>query len=67
MDISSIDIDRLRKDLIDYYGTGVYNLNVSVIDLIKVERCPSYMLVDIALQNGFNLNNYKINSFSRVR
>lgn len=66
MDISSIDIKKLRKDLIDYYGSGVYNLSISIMDLIKIEKCSPYMLVDIALENGFNLGDYKLN-ISRVR
>ena len=55
-----LDIDRLRKDLIDYYGTAIASNPVAVIELSIVESSSKEQLIYIALNNGFDLNDYKI-------
>ena len=56
-----IDIERLRHDLIDYYGSGMmcgigaFSINISVI-----ERASDEVLINIALKLGLNLESYKI-------
>ena len=56
--VEDIDINRLRNDLIDYYGTGSLYSPQAVIDLSKVENASPYELVMIAINNNFNLENY---------
>ena len=55
-----LDIDRLRKDLIDYYGTAIASNPVAVIELSIVESSSKEQLIYIALNNGFDLKDYKI-------
>ena len=54
-----IDFDRLRNDLIDYFGTALMN-EYAMIDLINVENCSDNDLLEIASKNKFNLENYII-------
>ena len=54
--IEDIDINRLRNDLIDYYGTASLYSPQAVIDLSKVENANPYELVMIAI--NFDLENY---------
>ena len=56
----NIDIDRLRKELIDYYGTAMQVNPVAMIELSVVEKASPEQLIYIAINNGFNLNDYKI-------
>ena len=54
-----IDYDKLRNDLIEYFGTAMtFNL-MAMSDLIRVERASNDELVEIALKNNFDLNKYK--------
>ena len=56
----NIDIERLRKELIDYYGTAIGTNPVAVIELSIVETAPPERLIYIAINKGFNLNDYLI-------
>lgn len=58
-----IDIYKLRKDLINYYKEALYlgGYGAAIIDITKVERASIEELINIALNNNFNLNNYIIN------
>ena len=58
--MNNIDIDRLRKELIDYYGTASMLYPIAIMDLTKVETCSAEELINIAKNNGFNLNDYII-------
>ena len=58
IDINGIDVDRLRQDLIDYFGTALMN-EYAMVDLINVETCSDYELIKVAIKYRFNLNNYK--------
>ena len=56
----TIDIDALRNDLINYFGTATMYNKVAMMDLIKVENASANELVNIAIKNGFNLYDYQI-------
>ena len=56
-----IDYEKLRRDLIDYYGTASQIFPMAIIELSKVERASNEQLIDLALSNRFDLSNY-INS-----
>ena len=61
--IIEIDIELLRKDLIDYYGTAMFQSSpLAIIELSKVNNASDEDLIEIAKYNNFNLNNYIINS-----
>lgn len=54
-----IDVDRLRRDLMDYFGTATFSgFPMAVIDLAKIERATDSEIVRIAEKNGFNLRKY---------
>lgn len=56
-----LDIEKLRKDLIDYFGTAMsIGLNMALIDLTEVETAYPQKLIEIAMKNGFDLNKYLI-------
>lgn len=55
-----IDIERLRDDLIDYFGTAMGMFSMAMMDVAKVERASESELIRIAKQNGFDLNDYEI-------
>ena len=54
-----IDIDKLKSDLIDYYGTAIEFYPQTVIDLSKIEYASEEQLINIALSNNFDLSIYK--------
>lgn len=56
-----IDFERLRTDLINYFGTAMYNISIAAMGNIqKIERASKEELIEIARENGFNLADYKI-------
>ena len=56
-----LDMDRLRKDLEDYYGTAMYNgLPMAMIDLSEVEDLSEEELEELAEEEGFDLSDYEI-------
>ena len=60
----NIDFERLRQDLIDYFGTAMtIGFGTAIIDISKIENASNEELINIAKQNGFNINNYVISSF----
>ncbi len=60
-----IDVDKLRKDLMDYFGTAMSMFPQAVIDLTQIEMATPQQLVDIAISNNFNLSDYEIKSKSK--
>ena len=56
-----IDIERLRRDLIDYVGTAMFNGSPqAMIELSRVENASPSELINIAQNNGFDINDYVI-------
>ena len=55
----NIDYDKLRSDLIDYFGSSVVYNPMAVIELSNVESATDSKLEQIAIQNGFNLSDYE--------
>ena len=62
-----IDIDKLREDLIDYFGTAMGLFPVATMNLVEVQTASSEKLIQIALKNKFNLNNYVVSSSNTKR
>ena len=57
--MQEIDFERLREDLVDYFGSAMFaGFPAAVIDVTQVETASNEQLIQIAQQNGFNLNNY---------
>jgi len=54
-----IDTDRLRRDLMDYYGTAMFSgFPMAVVDLSRIERASDEKLIEIAQKNGVDLCEY---------
>lgn len=57
----NIDIEKLRRDLIDYFGTAMASgFGMAVMDLTRIERASDEELINIALDCGFDLNDYVV-------
>lgn len=54
-----IDYERLRQDLLDYYGTAsIYN-PMAMMELSNVQNASNSKLIQIAQKNGFNIYDYE--------
>lgn len=62
----TIDIEKLRGDLIDYFGTAMQYNPVALMDLTKVENASPDELINIALKNGFDLEDYEVGKGRRL-
>lgn len=57
----NIDFERLRKDLIDYFGTAMFNgFGMAIIDLTYIENATDEELLILAQKYNFDLNDYII-------
>ena len=56
----NIDFDKLREDLIDYFGTAMGTFPIAVMSVAEVETATERELIRIATQNGFDLSDYEI-------
>ncbi len=55
-----VDINRLREDLINYFGTAIFYNPMAIMELEEVKKASESKLIEIAIKNGFDLDNYKI-------
>ncbi len=57
----TIDGDRLKRDLMDYYGTAMTGgFPMAMMDLSRVEMASDEELIQMALEAGFDLWKYEI-------
>ena len=56
--MEEIDYERLRSDLISFFGSATPVFQLAYADVIRVERASDEELVEIALSNGFDLEDY---------
>ena len=55
-----MDYERIREDLKDYFGTAIScGYPMAIMELSEVERASYDRLVQIAIQNGFDLSDYE--------
>ena len=55
-----INIEKLRNDLIDCYGTAMFNASpLAIFELTKIKRASDEEIINIAIKNNFDLNKYK--------
>ena len=63
-----IDVYDLREDLIDYFGTGMFNVSPAMMIMLeKVKSVSDMEVVDIAIKNGFDIRKYEVNPLGRSR
>ena len=56
-----IDVERLRNDLINhFYGLAFVVSPVALMDVAKIEKATPEELVEIAINNGFSIENYLV-------
>lgn len=53
-----IDIERLRNDLMNYFGAAASFNKAALVDLFQVESCDEEKLIEIAKKNKFDLKKY---------
>ena len=59
IDIDVIDIEKLRKDLIDYFTSAIFMVNpIAMMEVNEVENANTVEIVDIAIKNKFDLSKY---------
>lgn len=56
-----IDIEKLREDLLNYFGTAREFFPQATIDLTIIEYASYEQLINIAINNNFDLSEYQIN------
>ena len=59
MDYENIDFDKLRNHLSVYFNEGIYENAFGVSDVLNVDKASDLELIKIAIENGFNLEDYK--------
>lgn len=58
--MSNINILKLKKDLMDYFGTAVFNgMPNAVIELSKINNASDSQIINLALNIGFDLSEYE--------
>lgn len=61
-----INIEKLRSDLMDYYGTAASSgFSVAMMDVFKVEDASKEELIKLAKRAGLNLREYEGDEFER--
>jgi len=64
--MNRINIEKLRKDLIDYYGTAVFSgFHMAMVDVSDVENASQGRLIELAGKAGFSLKNYEEEELER--
>ena len=54
-----LDVDRLRRDLKDYYGIAIFNTSpLAIMELTRIERASDREIVEIAQKNNVDLRKY---------
>lgn len=56
-----IDLDRLRRDLMESYGTAAFSgLPGALIPLSQAQSGPTEDVIRLALEAGLDLNDYRV-------
>lgn len=56
-----IDADKLREDMVNYYGTAMFGgLPMAMMDLSRAENASDEELVRMALDNNVDLSKYEV-------
>lgn len=57
-----IDGDKLREDLMNYYGSATPFYPVAIMDVARVQSASPEELLEIANRNNVDLSTYEIKS-----
>ena len=58
--INNIDYESLRRDLLDYFGSAAPLFPMAIVDVSYIEQASCSELINIAVNNGFDLSEYEI-------
>ena len=53
-----MNVELLRKDLINYFGTAMGFMPMAMMEISKVEKATEEELIKIDKENGFDLSKY---------
>ena len=66
MKLSDINLEKLKRDLMDYYGTASYSgYQMAMMEVIDIEKASPDELVKLAISAGFDISSYQENEFER--
>ena len=54
------DFDRLRQDLLDFFGTSMMFNPMAVLNVVDVEKADNEKLLHLGQSNGFDLEEYRV-------
>lgn len=58
--VKEFNIEKLRYDLLSYFGTGMMSGNPMLVSLVsRIEKADLEELIKLAKDNKFDLNKYK--------
>lgn len=61
--MNKFDFDKLKDDLVDYYGTAAFSgFPAAIMDVSRMENASRDELIREAAKNGFDLDKYNKNS-----
>lgn len=61
-----IDVERLREDLIDYYGVAAFRgMSVAMMDVFEVEDASEEELIKLAKDARWDLRKYEDDEYER--
>ena len=65
--MEEIDINKLKKDLKDYYEAAYFTLGygAALMNSIDINKLSDEELINKAIDNGINLENYIINNSNK--
>ena len=67
IDMNDYDIEMIRSDLKDYYGTAMVNASpIAMVDLISLDNKSDYEILSLAVSIGMNIDNYYIKAISKL-
>ncbi len=55
------DMERMRKDLLDYFGTAMMSgFSMAMVDVLTIERSSDAELLKIAERTGMDIRRYRL-------
>ena len=57
-DVVYFNIEALKNDLEDYYGSAISFNSIAMMDLVNLDNLNAEELINLALKNNFDLDNY---------
>lgn len=59
--MAAVDVEELRRYLIDYCGTAALNgFPASILDVAAIESLDAYSLCKVAEQMGVDINRFRL-------